>query len=396
MMPKKSAMKFIVIMGIVSLFSDMTYEAARSITGPYMALLGASATAVGVISGLGEFIGYALRLLTGWLTDKTKKYWTLTFIGYVLNILIIPAFALANRWEYAAALIVMERIGKAIRKPAKDTMTSYAAKEVGAGWGFAVEEALDQLGAVLGPVFVALILMVRRDPKLIDNYKQSFMLLAIPAFITIAILLVARFMYPRPSELETKKSEQTDKNLTKTYWWYMGAIAFIAAGFADFPLMAYHFKTAGVFSDSLIPVVYAIAMGVDALAALVFGRLFDKKGIPVLMISSLIAAMFSPFVFLNFRSNQLILATLGVILWGIGMGAQESILKAAIATMVPSGKRGTAYGIFNTGFGLFWFLGSTLMGVLYDTNIMMLVVFSVIMQLCSIPMLFMVKKEMSR
>lgn len=137
MMPKKSAMKFIVIMGIVSLFSDMTYEAARSITGPYMALLGASATAVGVISGLGEFIGYALRLLTGWLTDKTKKYWTLTFIGYVLNILIIPAFALANRWEYAAALIVMERIGKAIRKPAKDTMTSYAAKEVGAGWGFA-------------------------------------------------------------------------------------------------------------------------------------------------------------------------------------------------------------------------------------------------------------------
>ena len=377
------AVKFIVLLGIVSLFADVTYEGARSITGPFLLSLGASATVVGITAGLGELIGYGLRLVSGYISDRTGKYWTITIIGYFVNLMAVPALALAGRWEIAAALIIAERFGKAVRNPPRDAMLSHATSEVGRGWGFGLHEALDQIGAVMGPLVVSAVLFMK------GSYKNGFIILLIPAAIAISILITARILYPTPRDMERESEKQLlNRGFPRVFWVYLLAVSFVAAGYADYPLIAYHFDKASTVSKDWIPVLYAIAMGVDALAALVFGRLYDRAGLSVLAVAIVLSALFAPFVFFGGFG----LAILGVALWGIGMGAQESIMRAAVANMVPTDKRGTAYGIFNTGYGLFWFVGSALMGYLYDISIANLVVFSIATQIISIPILVTIKK----
>jgi len=380
---KKSSIKFVVLLGLVSLLADVTYEGARSITGPFLAILGASATVVGVVAGLGELIGYSLRLVSGYIADKTGKYWTITIFGYFLNLVAVPFLALAGNWQIAAILIVTERIGKAIRTPARDAMLSHATKQMGAGWGFGLHEAMDQIGAMLGPIIVSLVLFFK------GGYRHGFFILFIPAILAIAVLFLAKFLYPRPQDLEVNVPKIETKGFPKVFWIYLAAVALIAAGYADFPLIAYHFKKVSLSSDTLIPIFYAVAMGVDAIAALLFGRLFDKIGMSSLIFAAVISSLFAPLAFLgNFQ-----LAFLGVILWGIGMGAQESIMRAAVGGMVNAGKRGTAYGVFNTGYGIAWFLGSALMGILYDISIPALVIFSAAAQLASIPLFLMARNS---
>jgi len=379
---QRSAMMFIILMGIVSLFADMTHEGARSITGPFMALLGANATVVGFVAGFGELVGYVLRLPAGYIADRTGRYWTVTIIGYVINMAAVPLLALAGRWEVAAFLIILERAGKAIRNPARDAMLSHATLEVGRGWGFGLHEAMDQIGAMLGPLIVAGVLYFR------GTYQTSFAILLIPAILTLCVLLVAWRLYPHPRDLERAAPELETKGLSRVYWLYLAAMALTAAGYADFPLIGYHFQKASTVSTDWIPVFYAVAMGVDAVAALVFGRWFDRKGLSVLMVSVLISTFFAPLVFFGGFYGSLA----GMALWGVGMGAQESIMRAAVAGMVSANRRGTAYGIFNTGYGVLWFVGSALMGIFYDFSIPLLVAFSMATQIVSIALLFRVKR----
>lgn len=380
---KREAFKFIILLGAVSLLADMTYEGARSIAGQYLAILGASGTVVGIVAGFGELVGYALRLVSGYISDKTGRYWLITIFGYTINLLAVPLLALAGRWEIAAALMISERIGKAIRTPSRDAMLSHATKEIGRGWGFGLHEAMDQIGAMLGPLIVAVVLYIK------GGYKASFGILLIPAILALSVLLVARHLYPKPRDLEPEAVPLETKGFPRVFWIYLAAIVLVATGYVDFPLIAYHFKKVSVASDNWIPIFYAIAMGVDALAALIFGRLFDRIGISTLIFAALISSFFAPLVFLG----GFYPAILGIALWGIGMGAQESIMRAAIANMIPINKRGSAYGVFNAGYGIFWFLGSALMGILYDISIPVLIAFSVITQLASIPFFMMVKRR---
>ncbi len=379
---KKEAFKFIILLGAVSLFADMTYEGARSITGPYLAILGASGTVVGIVAGFGELVGYALRLVSGYISDKTGRYWLITIFGYTVNLLAVPLLALAGRWEIAAALMISERIGKAIRAPSRDAMLSHATKEIGRGWGFGLHEAMDQIGAMLGPLIVAAVLYIK------GGYKASFGILLIPAFLAMSVLLVSRHLYPRPRDLEASSVALETRGFPRVFWIYLVAVALVAAGYVDFPLIAYHFKKVSIASDNWIPVFYAIAMGIDALSALVFGRLFDRIGVSTLIFAALISSIFAPLVFLG----GFYPAILGIALWGVGMGAQESIMRAAVANMIPMYKRGSAYGVFNAGYGIFWFLGSALMGIFYDISIPALIGFSVITQLASIPFFMMAKR----
>lgn len=379
----KTAWRLVFLLGLVSLFSDMTYEGARSVTGQYLALLGASATVVGFVSGFGELIGYGLRLISGYFSDRTQKYWTITIVGYVLNLFIVPLLALAGRWEIAAIIIVGERMGKAIRTPARDAMLSHATQSIGRGWGFGFHEAMDQIGAVTGPLIVAAILYFKGD------YRTGFGFLLIPALFALGILLTARILYPRPRDLEVNNPKIQTKGLHQAFWLYLAAAGLVAAGYADFPLIAYHFKKVSLASDTWIPIFYSVAMGMDALAALIFGRLFDRIGASVLIFVTMLSAFFAPLVFLG----NLYLALIGTALWGVGIGAQESIMRAAVAEMVPADRRGTAYGVFNTGYGLLWFAGSALMGILYDVSVPSLVVFSMVAQAASIILLFMVYKR---
>ena len=380
---KQSALKFVVLIGVVSLFADMTYEGARSITGPYLAVLGATGTIVGVVAGFGELVGYGLRLVSGYISDRTGRYWPITLVGYVINMLAVPLLALAGSWPLAALLMIAERAGKAIRNPPRDAMLSHATQEMGRGWGFGIHEALDQIGAVLGPLIVTAVLYSK------GSYQTGFAVLLVPALLALSVLLAARLLYPRPRDLETIFPELETKGFSRKFWLYLVAASLVGAGYVDFPLIAYHFEKASVVSDNWIPVFYAVAMGVDALAALLFGYLFDRIGFSILITVAFVSAFFAPLVLLG----GFYLALVGMGLWGVGMGAQESIMRAAIAEMVPANRRASAYGIFNAGYGLLWFLGSALMGFLYDVSISYLILFSVAAQLASVPVFLFVRSE---
>lgn len=377
------ALAFIFLMGIVSLFSDMTHEGARSVLGEYLNLAGASAATIGFVSGIGELCGYSLRLLSGFIADKTKKYWTLVIVGYVLQVLAIPALALVpkNGWVIACGLVILERIGKAIKKPAKNTLVSFAASEIGTGKGFAYQEFLDQLGAFLGPVMLFVVASVKGTSNLFSTYRVCFAILGIPALITIGLVVFSKIKYPDPEMFEKQEDEVKEFHFQKSFVFYMIAICLFAFGFADFTLITLHSAKVQAFPDSTLSLLYAVAMAVDAFAALYFGWLFDKVGIKALIISTVFSTFFSYFVFLT--SNPMLIG-IGIILWGIGMGAQESIMKAAVSSIIPRSMRSTGFGIFETGFGLAWFLGSWLLGALYDVRPLYLVIVSVAAQILAI------------
>jgi MFS family permease len=381
---KRRALKFVLLIGVVSFFADFTYEGARSVTGPYLAILGASATLVGFIAGLGELLGYGLRLVSGRLSERTGEFWPITLFGYVVQMSAVPLLALAPNWRIAGLLIVVERIGKAIRNPPRDVMLSHAAKQIGYGWGFGLHEALDQFGALFGPLVVAAVLAAR------GNYKTAFAILLVPAIVTLLLLVFARFSYPKPEDLEVSVSNVEASGLPPVYWIYLVGAGLVAAGFADFSLMAYHFEKASVIPNIWVPVFYSVAMGVSGIGSLLFGHLFDRVGIWILVPLTLIAAASAPLVFLG----GFWVALIGSALWGLGMGVHESIIPAAVATMVPHQRRPSAYGIFTAGYGVSWFVGSVIIGRLYDVSVFALIVFSVLAQMVAIPIFVNVNKRL--
>lgn len=380
---KNAALKFIILLGIISFFADMTYEGARSITGPYLAFLGANALTVGFVAGAGELLGYSLRVVSGYLADRTGKYWTITIIGYLCNLLAVPLLALAGHWWVAAALIILERMGKAIRTPPRDAMLSHAGQHTGLGWAFGLHEAIDQIGALLGPLMVAAILYYQ------GSYRESFAILLIPALCALTLLGFARHLYPRPHELEAQENNlEIKEGQNKAFWLYLAGASLIAAGFADFALIAFHFAKSNILPMVWIPIAYAIAMGINGFSSLLFGHIYDKRGFFILIVVTFISSFFAPLVFFGNFS----FAMIGIILWSIGVGAHETLMRAIVANMTPKNKRASAYGVFNMGYGIAWFLGSVLMGALYDVSIPAVVIFSVAIQLASIPVLLMVRR----
>ena len=380
---KARALKFVLLIGVMSFFADFTYEGSRSIIGPYLALLGASAAAVGIITGFGELLGYGLRLVSGRLSDRTGQFWPITILGYIVQMASVPLLALAGSWQVAALLIILERVGKATRNPPRDVMLSHAAKEMGYGWAFGVHEALDQSGALFGPLVVAAVLAFRGE------YKMAFVALLVPAVMTLSILVVARLLYPRPEELEANPPNVQARGLPPLFWIYLAGAVLVAAGFADFPLIAYHFTRTATVSGAWVPIFYSIAMGVSGVGSLIFGRLFDRVGIVVLIPLTLLSALFAPLVFLG----GFWVALIGMALWGLGMGVHESIVPAAVGQMVPLQRRASAYGLFTAGYGVFWFLGSALIGILYGVSLPLLIAFSVVAELAAIPLFIVVSRQ---
>ncbi|MBF2097173.1 MAG: MFS transporter [Gloeomargaritaceae cyanobacterium C42_A2020_066] len=384
-MPPPTALRFVMWLGIVSLCADATYEGARSITGAYLGVLGASGAVVGLVAGLGELIGYGLRLFVGYWSDRTRQYWQVTTLGYAINTAVVPLMAAAGRWEVLAGLMISERTGKAIRTPPRDVLLSHAALQVGRGFGFGLHEALDQIGAVAGPLMVAAVLAAG------GGFRGGFAILALPAVFGMGVLLLAQRRYPNPQDFEPVTQDLYGEGLPQHFWVYLGAVALMAAGFADFPLIAFHLQQSSWGDSTQISLLYALAMGVDTVAALAFGYGFDRLGITSLILAIALSLGFAPLVF----GRDPTLALLGMVLWGIGMGAQESILKAVVAGMVPAARRGSAYGIFNTGYGVAWFLGSAVMGFLYDQSLGLVIGFSVLMQTLAIPVLVWVARRPS-
>ncbi|GBD24456.1 hypothetical protein HRbin29_02134 [bacterium HR29] len=353
-----AALRFVVALGVVSLLADATYEGARSILGPYLAALGAGAAAVGVVAGAGELAGYLLRLVAGYAADRLRRPWLLVGAGYTLNQLAVPFLALAGSWPAAAGLVVAERAGKALRAPARDAVLASAAEPLGRGRAFGLHEALDQAGAVAGPLAVAGFV------AWLGGERAALALLAVPAALCLAALAVARRLEPSPAGFDPPAAGAaagTGPLLTPAFRWYLAGAALLGLGFADFPLLAFHLEREGVVGAAAVPALYALAMGVDAAAALVAGEWYDRAGPGTTALAGPLAAAAPALVFLGGTGA----AVVGVALWGAAMGVQESTLRAGVARAAPAGRVATAYGLFHAVFGLAWFAGSAAIGALY-------------------------------
>jgi MFS family permease len=370
------AFTFVLMMGVVNLFSDMTYEGGGSINGQYMALLGASAAAISITVGLGEFLGYVLRPVSGYIADKTGRYWTVTFVGYTINLLAVPAMVFAGNWQVAAGLILLERIGRAIRKPTVEAMLSYTTGKHGKGWVYGVNTAMDETGATLGPLLIALVLFLN------GSYQMGYALLLISSLLALAFLVAARITFPLPSRLEEGKTAR--RGFSQSYWLYMVAGTCFAAGMMSYELVGFHLVTTHAVAAHWIPVLLAFATGCGVIASLVLGKLYDRFELSTILSAVFLSALFSPFVFFGGFYGVLI----GVVLLGVAYATQDTLLKAIIAGVLPEGKRNFAFGLFYLGYGSGWLVGSIVMGVLYGWSLPYLVGFLMIAQLLSLPIFF--------
>jgi MFS family permease len=379
----RTAFAFVVTMGIVNLLADTTYEGGAGLNGPFLALLGAGGAAVSIVAGFGEFLGYALRSVSGWVADRTGRYWPITFVGYVINLLAVPAMALAGSWRTAAALLVLERVGRAIRKPSVEAMLSYSATTLGRGWVYGLNTALDETGATLGPLLVAL-LLARGRP-----HRFAYAVLLVPAVLTLIALLRARMVFPVPSRLERGRAPGTGaKGFTRRYWLTMIAAACFGAGLMSFEFISFHLSSAGRIEGAWIPVVLAMATVAGIIASLALGRLYDRQGAVVVGAAMAAAALFSPMVFLGGPS----LAIAGLLLWGVGYAVQDTLLKAVVAGMLPEGRRGLAFGLFYAGYGGGWLVGSVATGLLYRQSVPAVVAFSVAAQAIAVPLFLLAQR----
>ena len=399
---RRRAIQIIVIFGIISLFSDSIFEGARSVNGPYLETLGADAALVGLVAGLAELLGYLVRLATGAWADRTKSYWAFTIAGYAA-LATVPLLALTGVWQAAALFIVLERVGKAIRSPSKDTILSSATKQVGTGFGFGLHQAMDQIGAILGPLVFTLVFALGGSARAsVAEYQGAFRWLALPFGLLMAILLLAYFRMPDPQAFEpaVPRAREEDK-LTRTFWLYV-AFTFVATlGFASWALLGFHFKSKGILTDAEIPLFYAIAMGVDGAASVLVGLGYDRLkkrerrengGLGLLVIIPILSVLIP---ILGFSSSKG-LAMAAAAVWGLVMGTHETIMKSAIADITPLKKRGTGYGIFNTAYGLGIFVGSASMGLLYDLSLAWVMALAVAAEAAALVVFAFLRRETSK
>ncbi|RDU97829.1 MFS transporter [Trinickia dinghuensis] len=372
-------MHFVLLVGALSFFADFTYEGARSVLGPFLGSVGASATIIGIVAGFGELAGYGLRVVSGTAADATRRFWPIAIVGYIVQMTAVPTLTLVHSWQAAALLIILERIGKAIRNPPRDVMLSYAAQRIGGyGWAFGIHEAFDQMGAMIGPLVVAAV--IARG----GQYGMAFAMLAIPAAANLCLLAIARFVFPRPQDMGHDHEETNSREgFSSRYWVYLVGAGLVAAGFADYSLIAYHWARTHVLSTNWIPVFYAIAMATSGTASLALGRLFDRFGFRLLIFLTIATMFFAPLVFLGHDPRW---ALAGAVLWGMGMGVHESIIPAAVAPMVATAKRASAFGTFTAAYGACWFIGSALIGWIYDRSVGEAVLFCVASQAAAIPL----------
>jgi MFS family permease len=357
---------FVLAFGIVSLLADMVYEGARSIIGPYLATLGASAAVVGLVAGAGEFIGYGLRVVSGYAVGRTQHYWVWTILGYALTVLSVPLIGVTGALAPAMLLYGSERLGKAVRSPAKDTLLSHASAQTGRGRAFGVHQALDQTGAMLGPLLLAAVLSWHDG-----DYRLAFAVLAVPGVLVLITLFWLRFRVPDPLRYEEPATAAPDappslasRRLPAQFWQYTAAIAVLSCGIASFPLLAFHGQRTGLLTDAQVPVLFAVAMFVDGASGLVMGRVYDSRG-PLTLLAVPVAAALSAIAF----THSAVWIWIGVAIWGIVNGVLDSTVKAVVTELVPRQNRAVAFGWLALVRGTGLLIAGGVLGAAYDQGI---------------------------
>lgn len=412
MKPRTSPFGFILSFGVVSMLMDVVYQAALSVQGPLLASLGASAAVVGLVSGLGEATSLAGRLVSGPAADRTGRYWIFAIAGYAITGLAVPAMGFAGSVVAVSALIIFERFGKSLRTPSRDAMISHASAKVGRGKGFAIHELMDQIGAFAGPLVVAAILQATHN-----SFGSALGVMIVPGVAAIVVLLVLRHRVPDPAAYEEENeaestaapassgvgavqaaatagaasasvapaapAKQPRVKLPARFWAYTGFCGLVLAGVGTFGVMSFHMVDAGLLDASFVPVLYAIAQAVDAVFALITGSLYDKYGVRVLFVLPIVSALVPLFAF----ASSVPMVAVGVALWGMSLGVQESTMRAAVADMVPGGKRATSYGMFSVATGIGTFIGATVIGLLYPLGQPAIAVYAVALQVAAFVLL---------
>lgn len=376
-------MRFVVGFGIVSGLADIVYEGARSIIGPYLGTLGASALMVGVITGAGEAAALVLRVFTGRLSDRSARPWPQTLVGYLMTAVCVPLVAVTGNLAAAGLLYNGERVGKAVRTPARDTMLAHASAGIGRGRAFGLHEALDQTGAVTGPLLMAAVLALG------GQYELAFGLLAVPGAVAILALGRLRRRAPDPlawepsAHLAEGKKLRLGADLPGVFWRYAAFSAVTMFGFATWAQLGFHDTTRHLVSPGVVPVLYAGAMAAAAAASVGFGRVYDRFGLRGLFVLPLLAAAVPPLAF----SNTVALLVIGALVWGAATGVHDSTMRAAVADLVPAGHRGAGYGTFTAIYGLAWLGGAVVIGALYDHGTAVVAGFVLVVQAIAVALL---------
>ena len=370
--PRLRPWHFVLCFGLVSLFADMVYEGARSIIGPYLATLGASATVVGAVAGAAEFIGYGLRVVSGYLVQRRGHYWAWTITGYALTVLSVPFIGATHVIVPALLLYGTERLGKAVRSPAKDTLLSYASAQTGRGTAFGVHQAMDQFGAMAGPLLLAAVLSQH-----VGDYRMAFGVLIVPGVVVLVLLFWLRHRVPDPAAYEVDLSapsssgEATEARVAASardmlpllLWQYIGAIAVLSLGIASFPLLAFHAQTQGLLTLAQVPVLFALAMLVDGVSGLLMGRVYDRRG-PRALLAVPVAAGVAAIAF----TDNPTLVWVGVAVWGVVNGVLDSTAKAVVTELVGPSARSVAFGWLAFARGLGLLVSGVVLGLAYDQS----------------------------
>jgi MFS family permease len=364
----------IIILGIVSLFADFTYEGARSIIPQFFtSTLGGSVFLLGIVLGVSEFVGYAFRLVSGRLADSTRGYWALMFVGYAINLFAVPLLALSGNYIIAAALIFMERFGKGTRAPPKDYIISAAAAKGKVGKAFAINEALDQTGAIIGPIVVALIIFYN------GSYRSAFAFLAIPALLAMAFLVFAHW-YNGRLKIERRKQVQENVMSFRNFMIYSTAIAMSAAGLYQVSFVLYGAQY--VISSYAVPLIFLLAMIGEGFFGTVFGLLYDRVG-RGLVYAGLLLSLFVPIALLGGSPVYLFVAAL---IFGAVMGIQDTVMRSVVGSMIHKKSRGYAFGIFNAFYGFGLMASSIVVGYLYS-SLTSIIIYVVVVQLAAFVLL---------
>jgi len=359
---KVSALRFVVRFGTISAAGDFVYEGARSVIGPFLAHLGATAAIVGLVTGIGEATALVFRLFTGRLADRTGKPWPQTILGYGMTMVFVPLLSVSGGLSTAALLYNGERFGKAVRTPARDIMLAHASAATGRGKAFGLHEALDSAGGLLGPLLFAVVLALGA------TYRVGFALLAVPGIVALLILFRLRAAVPDPTEydpgahLSDAKQLRLDTHLPGLFWLYSAFSAVTMLGFSTWAVLAYHLTVQHVVHASVVPILYAVALAVAGVGALFFGRIYDRVGMRGLIVVSPLAAAIP---WLSF-STSVVAVVIGAVLWGAAVGVHESTMRAAVTDLVPVGRRGAGFGTYTAIYGLAWLVGAAMIGVLYS------------------------------
>ena len=384
---RRKAYVAILLIGIVSMLGDIVYESGRGIAPDYLYFLGASAFLVGLTSGIGELVGYGMRLVSGPLADRSHAYWLFIFLGYGL-ILAIPMMGLTNSIWIVAALVIVERLGKALRSPSRDAVVSVVSKGMGSGKAFGLHEFIDQLGAIVGPAFLGVVMLWTAN-----NFSISLQSL-FPFYLLMMGVLYLTYRRIKGTVDEIRRqSTATNEKLSRGFWMYSAAVLMNTVGLMPVALILYN--GARILESGgqlwIVPFLYVVVQLVDAPMALVSGYIYDKIGIKFLAVPFALSVL--PFVF------QSLIGLPGVILacisFGLVLGMQESTYRAAVTDIVPLGRRGSAYGFFNVMLGAGTFVSGITFGYMLDASVSPLLIlgFVIVAQIIAIALLFGAKLE---